>query len=272
MPDSQMNKPVIDQKFGRQAFGGDPAGYHAARPPYPDWVFETLIAHDCFATGNATFEIGPGTGIATHKLLHIGADPLIGIEPDIRLATFLQNSIGRTELNVITETFEDSVLEDHSFDLGFCATAFHWLNEDTALAKVASLLKPGGWWAMVSNNFGDHLTPNTFHEATKLLLGGPSSPSEGATGIPFALDTEARFAALNRTGAFDLMEHRMDRWSFVLDPEQVVALYSTFSNITIRPDKEAVLSELGRIASDEFGGRVTRNIVTTLYLARRRAL
>ncbi|HJP61871.1 MAG TPA: rRNA adenine N-6-methyltransferase family protein, partial [Mucilaginibacter sp.] len=94
-----MNRPVIDQKFGRQAFGGDPAGYHAARPTYPDWVFETLVAHDCFAMGNATFEIGPGTGIATRKLFDIGANPVTAIEPDIRLAAFLQNSIGRKELS-----------------------------------------------------------------------------------------------------------------------------------------------------------------------------
>ena len=40
--------------------------------------------------------------------------------------------------------------------------------------------------------------------------------------------------------------------------------------INIRPDREAVLAELGRIARDEFQGRVTRNMITSLYIARRR--
>jgi hypothetical protein len=37
-----------------------------------------------------------------------------------------------------------------------------------------------------------------------------------------------------------------------------------------RPDREAVLAELRRIARDQFQGRVTRNMVTSLYVARRR--
>ena len=31
-----MREPSIDRQFGRQAFGVDPGGYHAARPAYPD--------------------------------------------------------------------------------------------------------------------------------------------------------------------------------------------------------------------------------------------
>ena len=56
-----------------------------------------------------------------------------------------------------------------------------------------------------------------------------------------------------------------------LDPDQTVALYATYSDINIRPDREAILTELGRIARDEFHGRVTRNMVTSLYVARHRS-
>ena len=68
----------------------------------------------------------------------------------------------------------------------------------------------------------------------------------------------------NGPNAFDSVEHRTSAWSLILDPEQTVALYATYSNISIRPDREAVLTELGRIAHDEFHGRVTRNMVTSL--------
>jgi hypothetical protein len=60
-------------------------------------------------------------------------------------------------------------------------------------------------------------------------------------------------------------------WSLALDPDQTVALYATYSNINIRLDCEAVLTELRRLARDEFHGRVTRNMVTSLYAARRRS-
>jgi hypothetical protein len=49
---------------------------------------------------------------------------------------------------------------------------------------------------MVWNVFGDDSRPDPFHEATKALLNGPSSPSAGARNKPFALDAEARMAAL----------------------------------------------------------------------------
>ncbi len=267
-----MRESPIHRTFGRQAFGFDPGGYHAARPAYPDWVFDVLSERCGLAPNAATFEIGAGTGTATRQLLELGANSLVAVEPDDRLATFLRKTTPDKALTVLIATFEDAVLREASFDLGLSATAFHWLTEDLALTKVAKLLRPGGWWAMVWNVFGDSDRPDPFHEATKILLNGPSSPSEGNGDIPFALDAEARLAALERTHAFDIVEHRTSAWSLVLDPDQTVALYATYSNINIRPDRETVLAELRRLARDEFHSRVTRNMVTSLYVARRRSV
>jgi len=236
-----MREPSIHRTFGRQAFGCDPGGYHAARPAYPDWVFDVLCERCGLAPNTATFEIGAGTGTATRRLLELGANPLVAVEPDDRLAAFLRNTIPDKALEVLTATFEEAVLREASFDLGLSATAFHWLTEDLALTKVAKLLRPGGWWAMVWNVFGDSRRPDPFHEATRILLNGPSSPSEGDDDIPFALDAEARLAALEWTNAFDNVQHRTSVWSLVLDPDQTVALYATYSNINIRPDREPCL-------------------------------
>lgn len=114
----------IDRAFGRQAFGADRVGYHAARPGYPDWVFETLRQRCGLAHRPATFEIGPGTGIATRPLLRFGANPLVAIEPDARLAAFLRKIIPDDELTVTVSSFEDVDLNEGSFDLGASATAF----------------------------------------------------------------------------------------------------------------------------------------------------
>lgn len=266
-----MRDSFIQRTFGRQAFGGDPGGYHAARPAYPDWVFD-LLRERCGDRPNVvTFEIGAGTGTATRRLLELGANPLLAIEPDNRLATFLRETLPDKTLTVVVAPFEEAVLQEASFDLGVSATAFHWLTEDLALTKVAKLLRPGGWWAMVWNVFGDPHRPDPFHEATKTLLNSALSPSAGNGEVPFALDAEARLAALKRTQAFDNVEHRTSAWSLALDPDQTAALYATYSNINIRPDREAVLAELRRIAHDSFHGRVIRNMVTSLYVARRRS-
>jgi SAM-dependent methyltransferase len=265
-----MKESSIDRQFGRQAFGADPGGYHAARPAYPDWVFDVLCERCGLAPNSVTFEVGPGTGTATRRLLELGASPLVAVEPDDRLAAFLRETVPDEALTVVISTFEEAALRETSFDLGLSATAFHWLDEGLALKKVAKLLRPGGWWAMVWNTFSDQHRPDPFHEATKILLDGPSSCSAGAADLPFALDAKARLAALERTHAFDSVDHRTSAWTLILDPDQTVALYATYSNVNIRPDREAVLTELGRVARDEFHGRVIRNMVTSLYVARRR--
>jgi len=264
-----MSDTSIDWTFGRRAFGRDPAGYDAARPAYPDWVFEVLRARG-LAPGAAVFEIGAGTGIATRRLLALGARPLVAVEPDDRLATFLRTTVPDDALSVVVAPFEDAVLPPAGFDVGFSATAFHWLPEDLALAKVAALLRPGGTWAMVWNVFADANRPDPFHDATQSLFAAAPRPSRRTDADHVALDAGARIAAIERTGAFDEVEHRARAWSLVLDPDQTVALYASYSTIDARPDREAVLAELRRVARDQFGGRVIRNMITSLYVARRR--
>lgn len=100
----------IDRAFGRQAFGADPGSYHAARPAYPDWVFEVLCGRCGLAHGTKTFEIGAGTGTATRRLLDFRATPLVAVEPDPNLATYLRETIPDEALSVMFSSFEEAAL------------------------------------------------------------------------------------------------------------------------------------------------------------------
>src|SRR5262249_54257074 len=143
-----------------------------ARPDYPPQVYDILRERCGLRQGVRTFEIGPGTGVATRNLLRLGAAPLVVVEPDERLASFftttLDQSASGIEVNIAT--FEDAELPSAWFDLGTAATVMHWLDEETTLRKVARVLRPGGWWAMWWNVFGDPAQPDAFHEATNSLL------------------------------------------------------------------------------------------------------
>jgi SAM-dependent methyltransferase len=263
----------LARSFGRQAFGEDPANYDAARPDYPDWVFETLRERCGLGPACATFEVGAGTGKATRPLLAAGADPLFAIEPDARLADYLRASCASSALHVINAPFEAAELPRADFDLGLAATSFHWIDALAGLNRVAALLKPGGWWAMVWNVFGDANRPDPFHDATDALLNdGPKSPSQSAKGTSNALSANDWMSAFGRCGAFEDIAARLEPWELAVDPDQVVALYSTYSNIVAYPvaERRRVLAELRRIADEEFAGRVVRNMVTILYTARRR--
>jgi len=173
----------------------------------------------------------------------------------------------------VNAPFGTAELPRADFDLGLAATSFHWIDALAGLNRAAALLRPGGWWTMVWNLFGDNDRPDPFHDATDALLrDGPKSPSQDARGTSNALRTGDWMSAFGRCGAFEDIASRIEAWELALGPDQVVALYSTYSNIVAYPpdERRQVFAELRRIAETEFGGRVVRNMITILYTARRR--
>lgn len=262
--------PADQRSDGQTLFGLDAATYAAGRPGYPTALFDLLAERCGLGPGTATFEIGPGTGQATVEVLRRGASPLVAIEPDPGLAAWLagQSLADRDVLTVVQQPFEQADLPHGAFDLGVAATAFHWLDQPTALRKVGSLLRPGGWWAMWWNIHGDALGDDPFHNATRHLLDGPDAPEPD---LPFALRTDSRLADLGDSAAFDLIESELLRWTLTLDADGIAALYQTFSPVIRRPDAEcdALIRDLRRVVEDEFGGVVHRPMLTPVYLARR---
>ena len=261
---------VFDKSFGRQAFGLDPANYHAARPPYPEIVWTTLREQAGLRAGIDILEIGAGTGLATQHLL--AADPrrLVAVEPDVRLAEFLGEFL--PDIEVIGLPFEDAVLPQAGFDLTVSATAFHWLDALPSLRRIHELLRPGGSVALFWNTFGDVGRSDAFHEATKhLFVGHQISPSGGGTtDLPYGLDVTARLNDLSTTG-FAPDQPVIFPWTLTLGPIDVRRLYATYSNITILPvdERERVLDGLADVAEREFGGTVSRNATTSIYTASR---
>jgi SAM-dependent methyltransferase len=266
----------IHPSEGRKVFGNDPAGYDRARPQYPARIYQILTEKCGLKAGTATFEIGPGPGLATKELLRLGARPLVAIEPDARLAEYLVASLGSSHpgLTVRNHAFEDVELEEGAFDLGIAATSFHWLDQAASLKKVARVLKPGGWWAMWWNVFGDPTNLDPFQKATNhLFVGLERSPDTWTKIRPaFSLDVETRTGTLKATEAFDLISHEIVSWSHSFDTAGIVALYRTFSPVARLPDREkqAFSEGIAKVADEQFGGRVERPFLTPIYIARRR--
>lgn len=279
MQDGQPSVPRhITRDEGRRVFGDVAETYDRYRPPYPAGVWERLTAVGAIHPGSAVFEIGPGTGQATRELLRRGADPLLAIEPDPRLAAVLADRLAGDRMadrvTIDVRPFEDVALKPAGYDLGVAATSFHWLDQASALLRVAAALKRGGWWAMWWTEFGDPLGDDPFNDATgHLFADGPTSPSHAAPGdLPFALRVDERRHDLAATGAFDKISHEVMRVIVPMTTGQVVGLSRTFSPVAMRPEpeRERLLASLARITDEQFGGLVRRPMLTTLYLARRR--
>ncbi len=265
---------IIDRSEGRRLFGLDPDAYCDARPDYPDATYRTLVEHGAIRSGAATLEIGAGPGVATRRLIELGANPLTVVEPDARFTPSLE-ALGAAplSLNVVTAAFEDAQLPSATFDLVVAATSYHWLDPDVALTKVADTLKTGGFVALMWNVFGDADRKDSFHDATLSLFADQAiSPSGAPDAVPFALDRAARVAEFARCGAFEPIVYFETRWTLVLDTARVGRLYEGFSHIQRLPQtqRELLLQRLMEIAQTQFGGRVERNMVSPIYLARRK--
>ncbi len=273
-PPRPSSRKVSSRERGG-TFGRDPEAYDRARLPYPDRVYEVLVDRCGLGPGTVTFEIGPGTGIATRELLRRGARPLTLIEPDRRLVRFLRSHLPYRpgEVSFRPGRFEEVPLPSAHFDLGVAATSFHWLPQARALRKVARALRPGGWWATWGNVHGDPFRPRPFLDALQPLyrqLYGPRSRRRGP--VQEEADERRQLEALRATGHFDRIRLEALHWDVELPSERVQALWGSFSEILVLPYRRRrwFLTELGRVVEEGFSGRVPIPILTPLYTARRR--
>ena len=172
------------------------------------------------------------------------------------------------QVDIKVTSFEELVLPYDAFDLAVAATSFHWVDPSVGLAKVRNVLRPGGAWAMWWNVFGDPDRDDPFHDATDSLMAPlHQSPSAGESGKPpYSLDPEARIGELSAAG-FDRIEHRLMRWSVIYGPDEIRALYGTFSSVNRLPssEREDLLDALSKIAANQFDGAVERLMLTSMY-------
>lgn len=265
----------MPRRVRSRVFGRNPTAYDRARLTYPDRVYEILRERCGLRSGAAVFEIGPGTGIASRELRRFGADPLLLIEPDRRLARYLRANLGtwsgRVGISVLP--FERAPLPSAGFDLGVAATSFHWLPERRALRKIGRALKPGGWWATWNNHHGDGSRSSPFHRALQplyreLAQGRPGGAPTRAAARKYRF---ARLRALRSVGSFTEVAVEEIRWTATLRTARVQALWGSFSEIvTLPPRKRAwFLNELGRIVDRRFAGEIDLPVLTPIYTARR---
>jgi SAM-dependent methyltransferase len=255
---------------GRCAFGDDPVGYGQARPEYPRALYDQL-ARICPVGVPWIFEVGPGTGQATRWLL-ARTPRLVAIEPDPRLADYLTAELCPSpQIEIVRTSFEEVCFQPGSFDLGVAATSFHWIEQASGLDKVVSLLRPGGWWAMWWNVFGDPDDPDEFQKASDLLfheLPGSRSWMDGRR--PFALNIDVRLGEMRSAGLMDT-EHHLMHWTLKMDTAHVVALACSFSQVSQADPQQRsrFLDKLADLAERQFAGRVERRFMTSLYVGRK---
>lgn len=264
----------------RALFGGAVDAYERGRPGYPAAVFDVLAQVCGLGPGCRVLEIGPGPGQATGPLLASGAQ-VTAVELSAALAERLRGNHPGAALTVEVGAFEAAVVPPASFDLVTSAASFHWVDPAVGPAKVATVLRPGGWaalWWSIYTDAGRHdplaapLRTVLRRRAPHLLDDPVAGAHPGQAGAHHSLRVDERLEELARVGAFEPAQLHLFRWAAWQTAAEACALLGTFSPMLALPEvtRTAILDDVAEVIDDQPGGRVQRPFQTALYVARRR--
>lgn len=141
------------------------AQYAAARPGYPDALFdavEELTAGPL--NGVRALDVGAGTGLSTHRLHERGAR-VIAVEPGPGMAAELHRRLPGVPL--VRGDGNHLPFATASADLVTYAQSWHWTDPARSAPEVRRVLRPGGalalWW-----NIADRRVPWVADQGARL--------------------------------------------------------------------------------------------------------
>jgi SAM-dependent methyltransferase len=160
--------------------------YERGRPGWPGEVVD-LPALPSTAT---VLDLGAGTGKLT-RLLVPAFGRVVAVEPADAMRAILERLCPDAES--LGGRGQGIPLADASIDAVFAAQAFHWFDDELAVAEIVRVLRPRGALVLMWNLPAGSWEPSTT-KAEELLLSRAPEPSE-VSYDPLDLGNGARYAS-----------------------------------------------------------------------------
>lgn len=266
-----MSLDVPGDRTLRTTFNEVAERYDGARPPLPVGLLDELVALTGLVPNARVLEIGCGTGRATTALADLGCR-IVAVELGDALAAVARRNLASfPNAEVINASFEEWPVPGEPFDVVTAFDAWHWLDQELALEKAASALRPGGAIAIVG---GDHVAggdTNFFNEMQDCYERYMPGTPKGLR-LADADDIPHRDRGLAGHHAFDAPVFRRWMQETEYTTETYFDLLRSFSgHIALAPhDRAALFACIEELLGSRYGGRVTRATLTELCVARRR--
>jgi SAM-dependent methyltransferase len=177
-------------------------------------------------------DLGAGTGKLTRQLVPL-AETVVAVEPDDDMRAMLVRAVPGVES--LAGSAEAIPLPDGSVDAITVAQAFHWFDVEPALAEMHRVLRPGGGFALLWNEWD---MPE-LNEIVDRLRTWPSRDDEG-------------YERLKATVLFENFEEPTFRHADHVDLDIVLERVSSVSAvINAGPDdRTAALAEVRALIGD----------------------
>jgi SAM-dependent methyltransferase len=240
------------------------ADYDAARPSYPDGLYEALEEVTGPLAGKLVLDGGAGTGIATRQLAGRGART-VAFDIGEQMLRRAQARGGRGPCFVLADG-NAMPLRDRCADLACFAQSWHWLDQDRAAREVARVLRPGGYWAAWWNQ--ESVDGEEWFDAYQALLVSACPGYDWGSRDPSWAGER-----IAQTGWFEPGVQIVVRWTRTLSVGEWMTYERSKSYIGgLGPaEREPLLARIADIADARFpGGQMSVPYRTRLRLARRR--
>jgi SAM-dependent methyltransferase len=201
------------------SFGNVAETYHRVRPPYSQTLLDRAQDALQLDAGARVLDLAAGTGRLTHELARRFAH-VVAVEPDDRMRAIHGDALAGSA--------EAIPLDDASIDAAFVGEAFHWFDPAAAIAELARVLRPGGSLAIVSTHWWETEPP--LPDTALELLSEPWERYRSQRRPPW----DDAFAA----SPFGPLHYERAEDELTVDPEALLALYSTTSSLAALPPEE----------------------------------
>jgi trans-aconitate methyltransferase len=262
-----------DAHFRRASFDSIARLYDQARPGYPDALFDDLCQITGVRAQSRLLEIGCGTGHATVPLaargLHIHC-----VELSKKMAAVAREKLVSFPRVQVTVADFDTWETDARYHLIYSASAYHWLNPNTRIDRIARLLRPRGWLAVWRSHHvrGSGASAQLFLAAQSVYARQVPALAAKFTGLDEV--EEIHPEEVEEWRASSLLEDVRTRtyaWTMDYTADAYVRMLDTHSDHRTLPaeDRARLYDGIARLV-DAFGGTVTREQATILCVARKK--
>jgi len=241
--------------------------YHEARPTYPDELFSTLIDITGLQKNSTLLEIGPGTGQATKPLAEKGFN-ITAIELGASLADVIRQQLcDYKNVQIVTGSFEETILPPESFDLVFAATSFHWIEPAIKFSKSHTVLKNKGHLAIIhTNHISDEEGDAFFNASQPIFDRYDFTDKHQQPKLPKNEELRANDIDQN---LFKLVHFQLFPVTVTYSARQFVLLLNTFSNHLAAPKEVqyAFYEEIETLIDKSFQGKINKHFSMSLTVA-----